>query len=157
MTRGDYDRRSTCQAVRKLAWTKGSYHISIVALTADSLSRLLRASLLIAALGCHVNKVAPRDPERLSQEEMRNEHFTNVYDAVASLRSAWLVVRGTDSFVQTSQVWVYFDANRLGGVEEMRSVTVDAVASVRHYNGVDATMRWGVGHSAGAIQILSHK
>jgi hypothetical protein len=119
--------------------------------------RLLRASFLIAALGCHVPQVAPLDHERLSQEEMRNEHFTNVYDAIVSLRSAWLTVRGTDSFVQTSQVWVYYDENRLGGVEEMRSVLVNSVASIRHFNGVDATMRWGVGHSAGAIQILSHK
>lgn len=150
MTQGDYDRRSTCQAARKLAWTKGSYHIAVVA-------RLLYASFLIASLGCHVQQVTPVDPERLTQEEMRNEHFTNVYDAVAALRSTWLVVRGTDSFVQTSQVWVYYDATRLGGVEEMRSVLVNSVASLRHYNGVDATMRWGVGHSAGVIHILSHK
>jgi hypothetical protein len=119
--------------------------------------RLLHASFLIASLGCHVQQVAPSDPERLTQEEMRKEHFTNVYDAVVALRAAWLIVRGTDSFTQTSQVWVYYDGNRLGGVEEMRAVLVDAVASLRHYNGVDATMRWGVGHSAGAIQILSHK
>ena len=122
-----------------------------------SLFRLLRASVLIAAVGCHVHQVAPLDPERLSQEEMLQEHFTNVYDAVASLRSAWLTVRGTDSFKQTSQIWVYYDANRLGSVDEMRSVLVSSVASLRHYDGVDATMRWGVGHSAGAIQILSHQ
>ena len=122
-----------------------------------SLCRLLRASFLIASLGCHVQQIAPLDPERLSQEEMLQEHFTNVYDAVASLRSGWLTVRGTDSFRQTSQIWVYYDENRLGRVDEMRSVLVNSVASLRHYNGVDATMRWGVGHSAGAIQILSHK
>jgi hypothetical protein len=119
--------------------------------------RLLGVSFLIAALGCHVNQIAPRDAEQLTQEEMLKEHFTNVYDAVAALRSAWLTVRGTDSFGQPSQVWVYFDANRLGGVDEMRSVVVNSVASVRHYNGVDATMRWGVGHNAGVIQILSHQ
>jgi len=122
-----------------------------------SLFRLLRASFLIASLGCSVHQIAPLDPERLGQEEMLQEHFTNVYDAVASLRSAWLTVRGTDSFKQTSQIWVYYDQNRLGGVNEMRSVLVNSVASLRHYNGVDATMRWGVGHSAGAIQILSHQ
>ncbi len=88
---------------------------------------------------------------------MLREHFTNVYDAVASLRSAWLTIRGTDSFQQPSQIWVYYDENRLGGVDEMRGVLVNSVASVRHYNGVDATMRWGVGHNAGAIQILSHQ
>ena len=121
------------------------------------LFRLLPASFLIASLGCHLQQIAPRDAERLTQEEMLKEHFTNVYDAVAALRSAWLTVRGTDSFAQPSQIWVYFDGTRLGGVEEMRAVTVNSVASVRHYDGVDATMRWGVGHSAGAIQILSHK
>ncbi len=104
-----------------------------------------------------MHQIAPLDPERLSREEMLAEHFTNVYDAVASLRSVWLTVRGTDSFRQTSQIWVYYDENRLGGVDELRSVLVNSVASLRHYNGVDATMRWGVGHSAGAIQILSHK
>ena len=122
-----------------------------------SLVRLLRVSFLIAAVGCHVHRIAPVDHERLSQEEMVKEHFTNVYDAVASLRSAWLTVRGTDSFRQTSQIWVYYDENRLGGVDEMRAVLVNSVASLRHYNGVDATVRWGVGHSAGAIQILSHE
>jgi hypothetical protein len=121
------------------------------------LFRVRTTSFLIASLGCHAPEVAPRDVERLSQEEMRNEHFTNVYDAVVALRSSWLVVRGTDSFQQPSQIWVYFDSNRLGGVDEMRSISVNAVASIRHYNGTDATMRWGVGHNAGAIQILSHK
>jgi hypothetical protein len=119
--------------------------------------RLLPASFLIAALGCHLHQIAPVDPERLSREEMLEEHFTNVYDAVVALRSGWLTVRGTDSFSQTSQVWVYYDQIRLGSVDEMRSVLVSSVASLRHYNGVDATMRWGVGHSAGAIQILSHQ
>ena len=122
-----------------------------------SLSRLLPAAFLIAPLSCHVQQIAPLDPERLSHEEMLKGHFTNVYDAVASLRSAWLTVRGTDSFSQPSQIWVYYDENRLGGVHELRSVMVNAVASLRHYNGVDATMRWGVGHNAGAIQILSHR
>ena len=112
---------------------------------------------MIASLGCHVQQIAPVDPEALTREEMLKEHFTNVYDAVAALRSSWLTVRGTDSFTQPSQVRVYYDQNRLGAVEEMRSVLVTSVASVRHYNGVDATMRWGVGHSAGAIQILSHQ
>lgn len=122
-----------------------------------SLFRLLPSSFLIVSLACHVSQIAPVDAEQLSKEEMLKEHFTNVYDAVASLRSAWLTVRGTDSFRQTSQIWVYYDGNRLGGVDEMRAVIVSSVASVRYYNGVDATTRWGVGHSAGVIQILSHK
>jgi hypothetical protein len=118
---------------------------------------LVPALFLIASLGCHLRQLAPVDAEQLTREEMLKEHFTNVYDAVASLRSSWLTVRGPDSFGTPSQVWVYYDGNRLGGVEEMRSVSVASIAGVRHYTGTDATLRWGVGHSAGAIQILSHK
>jgi hypothetical protein len=119
--------------------------------------RLLPALLLIASLGCRSRAIAPADAERLTKEEMLEQHFTNVYDAVASLRSAWLPVRGTDSFRETSQIWVYFDQTRLGGVDELRAVTVNSIAWVRHYNGVDATMRWGVGHSAGVIFISSYQ
>ena len=114
--------------------------------------------LLIAAPGCHnVREVAPTDAERLTKAQMIEGHFTNVYDAVASLRSSWLTVRGTDSFGETSQVWVYFDQTRLGGVDELRNVTVNSIAWARHFNGVDATMRWGVGHSAGVIQVSSYR
>jgi hypothetical protein len=121
-----------------------------------SLFRVLPVLPLVASLGCHPHQIAPVDAEWLSREEMLKEHFTNVYDAVASLRSGWLTVRGTDSFRTPSQIWVYYDETRLGGVDEMGSVMVISVAGVRHYNGVEATQRWGVGHSAGAIQILSH-
>jgi hypothetical protein len=119
--------------------------------------RPLPVLLLITVLGCHAHRIAPSDPERLTREQMIEGHFIYVYDAVAALRSAWLNVRGTDSFGQPSQVLVYFDDVRLGGVDEMRTVTVNSVASVRHYDGVAATMRWGIGHSAGVIQILTHK
>ena len=119
--------------------------------------RVLPAVFLVSSLGCHAHQISPPDPERLSREEMLEAHFTNVYDAVASLRSAWLTVRGTDSFAQTSQVVVYFDSTRLGGVGELGGVMVNQVASIRHYNGVDATMRFGVGHSAGVILLSSYR
>jgi hypothetical protein len=122
-----------------------------------ALFRLLPALLLMASLGCHAHRIAPTDLERLTQKEMLDGHFMYVYDAVASLRSAWLNVHGTDSFGTPSQVWVYLDMTKLGGVSEMRSVPVTSIAGVRHYNGTEATMLFGVGHSAGVIQILSHK
>ena len=123
-----------------------------------TLPRLLPALLLIAAVGCiHRRPVATRDAELLTQAEMLEQHFTTVHDAVSSLRANWLNVRGTDSFTTPSQVWVYFDQTRLGGVDELRAVPVNTIEWVRHYNGVDATMRWGVGHSAGVILLSSHR
>lgn len=123
-----------------------------------SLFRLLPVLFVTATLGCkHVGEVTPIDAEQLTREQMLEAHFTSVYEAIASLRSAWLTVRGTDSFGKTSEVMVYFDSTRLGGVSELGAITVNQVASVRHYNGVDATMRFGVGHSAGVIQLTAYR
>ena len=119
--------------------------------------RLLPALLLVALLGCHAHTIAPKDAERLTRAQMLDAHFTFVYDAVASMRSNWLNVHGTDSFGTPSQVLVYYDQTKLGGVDEMRTITVTSITGIRHYNGTDATMRFGVGHSAGVIQILTHR
>jgi hypothetical protein len=111
---------------------------------------------LLLTLACHrgVDRVAPNF-EYLTQDEIRDRNFTNVYDAIASMRANWLVVRGTDSFNNPSEVWVYYDQTKLGGVETLKAVTVNEIAYLRRYSGIDATTRWGVGHSAGVIFISS--
>ena len=75
------------------------------------------------------------------------------YEAVAALHSNWLSPRGTDSFHSPSEVLVYVDNVKLGGVDAMRGVNTLSVNSIRHFNGVAATERWGVGHSSGVILI----
>ena len=47
--------------------------------------------------------------------------------------------------------------SKLGGVETLKSVRVSDVIYVRHYSGIGATTRWGVGHSAGVIYLSSHQ
>lgn len=120
--------------------------------------RAFAALLLIAmAAGCHQRGGESQRADLLTQAQMRENNFTTVYDAVVSMRSGWLNVRGPDSFSTPSEIIVYYDQTRLGGVEQMRTVNVTSVAWVRHYNGLDATTRWGVGHSAGVILISSHQ
>jgi hypothetical protein len=120
--------------------------------------RGLAALLLLAAFACHRGPPRPRpDTELLTQAEMQDHNFTNVYDAVAALRANWLTVRGTDSFMTPSEVVVYYDQTRLGGVNELRVITVNSISWLRHYNGVDATTRWGVGHGAGVIFVSSRQ
>ncbi|NJD11644.1 MAG: hypothetical protein FIB01_14825 [Gemmatimonadetes bacterium] len=121
--------------------------------------RFARILLLAAILpACsHVPGGPAPNLDYLSQQQMQEGHFTYVYEAIEAMRANWLVVRGTDSFSTPSQIWVYYDANRLGGVETLRSVRVNDVAYIRHYNGIDATTRWGVGHSAGVIYVSSHQ
>jgi hypothetical protein len=114
--------------------------------------------LLVLFIGCHRGPSQPRpDLDYLTRDQMHENNFRNVYDAVAALRGNWLIVHGTDSFQSPSQVWVYYDQTKLGGIETLRTVLVPDIAYVRHYNGIDATTRWGVGHSAGVIFVSSHQ
>jgi hypothetical protein len=91
----------------------------------------------------------------ITREQIAENHFINAYDAVRAMRSNWLEAHGTDSFKTPSEVIVYRDNVKLGGVEELRAMLATTIAYIRHYNGVDATSRWGVGHAAGVIQVSS--
>ena len=92
----------------------------------------------------------------ITRAELLENHFSNAYDAVSSLRSNWLQARGPDSFNTPSKVWVYFDSIRLGGIETLSTISTTPVSYIQHYDGVSATARWGIGHSAGVIYVSTH-
>src|SRR5262245_54511532 len=124
------------------------------------LGRLAEAALLVTALaGCAARRTGTSIPEgdrnEISQAQMQERRFTNVYDAVQSLRSNWLQKRGTDSFSKPGQIWVYMDGTKLGGLEALRSIAVTGVAFVRHFDGASATARWGLDHGQGVIFVSS--
>ena len=100
--------------------------------------------------------VTRRDRSVITRTQLDENHFQSAYDAVASLHANWLTVRGTDSFRTPSQVWVYQDAIRLGGTETLKAISTKPVSYIQHVDGIDATTRWGVGHSAGVILVSTH-
>jgi hypothetical protein len=89
----------------------------------------------------------------ITEEQLAERHYQTLYDAVLALRSNWLSTRGTDSFNSPSRVIVYLDDSRFGGVESLSGLSTQGIASVTHLNGIDATARWGIGHSAGVISV----
>ncbi|MEO8337108.1 MAG: glycoside hydrolase family 43 protein [bacterium] len=120
--------------------------------------RTFGASFFLAAtLACTTNRTAeslPRvDRNVVTQAQMLEQHFENVYAALEALRSNWLVARGPDSFTSPSIVKVYIDNVYLGPVETLRSVSVQTISSVQHLDPVAATARYGVGHGAGVIYL----
>lgn len=115
------------------------------------LAALLLAPLILACASTPGGSRVDRDV--LTREQMQEGHYTTLYDAVLALRANWLRPRGPDSFVSPTQVWVYFNDVRLGGVETLRQLQPSAVATVRHFDGVEAQGRWGVGHGAGVILV----
>ncbi|HTT67890.1 MAG TPA: hypothetical protein VMF70_07675 [Gemmatimonadales bacterium] len=123
---------------------------------------LIRAAALIAlAAAC-----APRHPsgqaaplpnrEVLTSGDLSGKGFSTVLEALQALRPQWLQGRGPDSFSTPSEVRVFLDSNELGGVDALSVVQLASVVYIRHYDGVAASARWGIGHSQGVIYIATH-
>ena len=88
----------------------------------------------------------------ITREQLLTSHFNSAFDAVEALHSNWLISR-PDSYRARTRVVVYFDNVRLGGVETLRTIGVRPLSYIRHYNGIDATARWGLDHGSGVIYV----
>ena len=53
-------------------------------------------------------------------------------------------------------VQVYLDGVRMGDIEHLRAIPESMVYAIRHYDPLEAQARFGIGHNAGAIQVLTH-
>ena len=97
-------------------------------------------------------------PDRnvITHAQMVEQGFLNAYDAIAALRSNWLITKGVDSFNSPGRVLVYLDNSRLGGIEELRSLATPSITYIRYYDGTSATARWGLDHSHGVIFVSTH-
>ena len=120
------------------------------------MSRIL-APLVLAVLlaGCAASTSAPRvaspSSELITHEQLNERTYASLYEAVRSLHAGWLRTRGGESFAGSSQVLVYRDGMRVGGVAALRSINAREIGYVRYYDGNSATARWGLGHGNGVI------
>lgn len=120
--------------------------------------RRLGLPLLLLCGACassHANARHRVDMSVLTQDDLVDHQYENVLEAVQTLRSNWLNERGPDSFASPSHIWVYIDNTKVGGVQSLAAISTRYIASVRKVNGIDATARWGIGHSAGVIAVMT--
>lgn len=89
------------------------------------------------------------------REEFLTLNASNLFDVVQRFRPQWLRPRGTDSINNPTSVQVYLDNQRLGGVESLRQISPVTVQTVRHFDGIEASGRWGLDHGSGVIFITS--
>lgn len=124
-----------------------------------SILTVLLVQLALAA--CASNGQSPNPvggrPDLLTEEQIRSQSYHTAYEAVASLRPQWLRTRGVDSFRAPTQVQVYLDNMRLGGVNALQQIPTVAVYWIRWYDGLDATARWGLDHGQGAIFVSTSR
>jgi hypothetical protein len=96
------------------------------------------------------------DRNLLVQDQFADHGFHTAYDVIESMRSNWLSSRGPNSFQAPTEVQVYLDGVRMGGVETLRTIDLRPVTYIRYFDGIAATARWGLDHGAGAIYVSTH-
>ena len=113
-------------------------------------------------------------PGSITAEEIRGSTARDAEEAVRLLRPYWLTrQRGNDLVridvvsmdstladkvppYQEAGTRVYLDDALLGGVEELRRFPLDQIGRIEWWDQRAATLRWGAGHSHGAIRIVTN-
>lgn len=106
----------------------------------------------------------------ITTEQIQASHTRTVQELVQLLRPQWLNPRGTDiiqvadsaalpSFQGsgTDVVRVYLDGELLGGPDQLAEIPTPEALRVEYYDMKAATLRWGAGHSHGAINVITGK
>jgi hypothetical protein len=98
-------------------------------------------------------------PDRnvITQAQINEYHFANAFEAVQALHSNWLQAKVVDSFQNPSQVRVYVDNTSFGFVESLRNLSISNIKTIRYFDGVSATARWGIDHGGGVILVSTHQ
>lgn len=101
----------------------------------------------------------PRDPSRITQDEIRASLAVNAYDAVAKLRANFLVSRGRTSFRsnESSLPTVFLDGLAYGPVSTLRLIAANEIEEIRLFRSWEATTVYGTGFMSGVIAVRTRR
>lgn len=107
-----------------------------------------------AGLGCaSTGGTARSDQNLITLDEVEATDLANAYEIVRTLRPRWLQARVPMSI----PVQVYVDGTRLGGPQALQTVPKLAIEEIRYYSPTAAQARWGLGHTNGAIAVVTRR
>lgn len=117
----------------------------------------LSAGVLFLFLACarqaEPGNAGPSDPNVLTNSQLGT--FANARLAIQTLRPEWLRARAAGNLQGQGQVWVYRDGMRFGGLDRLSAINTVEIDSIRYYDGITASQRWGLGHENGVIHVTS--
>jgi hypothetical protein len=88
-------------------------------------------------------------PDRIVRAELAEVEELDAYDAVRQLRPAWLRVR-----TGTEPPGVYLNNTRFGSdPTALRNLRPSGIERMEYFNATDATTRFGLGNTGGAIVV----
>ena len=124
---------------------------------------LVSSALLVGCASASTTSGATRNPNLITAEEIAQNSSSNAYELIQRLRPSFLRTRGAahgapmngTNTIEPVEIVVYLNETRLGGSEQLRQLPTTDIREIHYYSASDATTKWGTGHSAGAIQIIS--
>lgn len=92
----------------------------------------------------------------ISAEELATTSELDAYDAVRRLRPMWLRTRGPVSLSLQGQagIRVYVNGSRLGQLQMLKTFRATDIESITYLSAPEATTRFGIDHSDGAIMVI---
>ncbi len=104
----------------------------------------------------------------ITTEQIEASHTRTVEELIQLLRPQWLNPRGNDIIQAvgssalasvdppaTDVVRVYLDGEPLGGPQQLAEIPTPDALRVEYYDMKAATLRWGAGHTHGAINVIT--
>jgi hypothetical protein len=89
-------------------------------------------------------------------QDIESAQFRSAFELIRGLRPQWLTASGS-SIRGGGQIVVYVDDMRMGGPEYLNQVPTNDMRGARWLSPSEATIRYGTGHSAGAIAIQTRR
>lgn len=115
----------------------------------------LTAILFIACAASKETQSPRRSHNLITGEEIAASTARDAFEAVQLLRPDWLIPRGVASIrsPQASMPVAYLENNKLGEIENLRTIPALDIAEIRFISSHDATTLFGTGHVGGAIMV----
>lgn len=125
-------------------------------------SRLILAAALAAAAACSGNPgpqpAGPRSDSRtVTQADLEAATQTNLYDFILAYRPRWLQGRGPTGVTggRRLSIAVFLDTQNIGGPEQLRTLTLSNIETVRFYDAAEAQARFNVRDAGAVIHVLT--
>jgi hypothetical protein len=122
------------------------------------ISAIVAAALLtLGACNPTSARVAPKERNLITADEIVKSNATNAFEAVERLRPAFLRTRGSQSLQNQEPPTpiIYVDGMRYGTLQTLSSVPTMGIVSIQYLSAIEATQRFGMGNEGGAIMIVT--
>jgi hypothetical protein len=115
------------------------------------------ALALVGGLACAPAQTGSPAPavrtDMLTREQIDAAGYTDLLQTIQALRPRWLSTRGRDTLGDQGQVMIYLDGMQLGTPERLQDIVLSSVSSVRYFDAIAATARWGLCCGHGVIYV----